>query len=145
MLSRCFSPLRNFMTGTVVNRYSGVKRFTETKRFCNMEHRIERYENGARKREQYFKFGLSHHDKKPASTYWYPNGQKAFEVYFKNGLEHRINKPAITHWSQEGKTLYEMWYTNGIWHKKNGSRITESARSKANEVFRDAMKIIRID
>ena len=75
--------------------------------------KIEYYDNGQKKSENWFLNDKLHREDGPAYQQWYENGQKDNEGWYLNGKIHREDGPAYQYWYENGQMKYEEWYLNG--------------------------------
>lgn len=86
--------------------------------------RVEYYENGAVRREDWCQAGRYHETGKPAVTVYRTDGTPKFEWWFVADEAHRVGGPAYVYYHQDGGRL-ERWYRHNQRHRTDGPAIIE--------------------
>jgi len=88
--------------------------------------RVEYYEDGTVRREDWCQAGKYHQTEKPAVTVYHADGTPKFEWWFVADEAHRLNGPAYIYHHQDGSRL-ERWYQHNQRHRTDGPAVIERA------------------
>ncbi|WP_051248786.1 hypothetical protein [Inquilinus limosus] len=89
--------------------------------------RVEYHENGAVRREDWYRAGRYHQTERPAVTVYHPDGTPKFEWWFVADEAHREDGPAYVHYGRDGSRL-ERWYRYNQRHRTDGPAVIERDR-----------------